>query len=139
MSPTRKQYQRVAGSVERPIVEALEAQGSTNVQVWSKPTGDGELRFIIAEEVGGWHLSVTHAKRGKGGKLTAGRYPTWTELIEARQAAIETETEFMVLMPSLAELEEVPDATLHLYEFPPRGVMADSQGRTPSGLILPGR
>lgn len=133
---SRKQYQRCDPSIEKPIRDALEAQGSTNVQVWSKPTGDGELRFIIAEEMGGWHLSVTHAKRSKGGLFTAGRYPTWLELVEARQAALETETEFAVLMPGPAELEEVPDATLHLYEFPPRGVMRDQEGRTPAGLIL---
>ena len=128
------------------IKEALEGIGAVNVDVHHRNVGDGYLRVIVDEEPIGWHLSISHAKRGKGGQLSAGRYPKWDEIAHARYEFLPLDIDVVMHLPPPEEYVALHDTTFHLHEYPDReGYRVASQdGKTalierPSGLVIPGR
>jgi hypothetical protein len=128
------------------ITRALEGAGATNIDVWHRNVSDGYLRVIIDEEPLGWHLSISHAKRGKGGQLGPGRYPKWDEIAHARFEFLPHELDFVMHLPPPEEYMALHDTTFHLHEYPDRelgGPKVVTDGKTPllerpSGLVVPG-
>lgn len=122
------------------IAEALSKIGATNIAIWWRNVGDGQLRVIIDEEPMGWHLSISHAKRGKKGELSPGRYPKWDEIAHARYQFLPDDIDFVMHLPREEDYVVLHDTTFHLHEYPDRDFNPAAQvtgGRTPSGLIIP--
>ena len=130
----------------RQITEGLEGIGARNVAVSHRNVGDGWLRVIVDEEPLGWHLSISHAKRAKGGGLEAGRYPKWDEIAHARYEFLPADIDVVMHLPPEEEYVALHDTTFHLHEYPDREVGPPQQvgdGKTPllqrpSGLVIPG-
>jgi hypothetical protein len=104
------------------VVDGLLAAGAVSVEILWRNVHDGQLRAIVADEppAGGWHLSISHAKRGKNGELTPGRYPTWGEIADARYTLCPDDIDMVMHLPPPSEYVAFHDTTLHLYEHPPR-------------------
>lgn len=75
---------------------------------------DGRLRAIVSNEAMiGWHLSVSHFDHAG----RPGRYPTWDELADARDALLPADVAFVMIFPVPAEYVAVHPTTMHLYQF----------------------
>lgn len=79
---------------------------------------DGLLWAIVAEEPGGWHLSVSFRDH----RGVAARYPTWDELAHARYVLMPDDIDVVMHLPPPADYVAVHDTTFHLHEHPRRGV-----------------
>ncbi len=123
------------------MVVALERAGARNIEIWWRNVGDGQLRVIVDEEPAGWHMSISHAKRGKNGTLSPGRYPKWDEIAHARYEKLPEDIDFVMNLPREEDYVALHDTTFHLHEYPDRPMPSTvaPAGRTPSGLIIPGR
>ena len=123
----------------RTIIEALEGIGAQNIELWHRNVGDGVLRVIVDEEPMGWHLSISHAKRGKGGQLSAGRYPKWDEIADARYSMLPEDIDVVMHLPPPDEYVALHDTTFHLHEYPDRDYepQIPVEIQRPSGLLLP--
>ncbi len=80
---------------------------------------DGQLRVLITEDPGGWHLSISHARMKKG-EPVPGRYPTWDEIAEARYRFLPDDLDFVMHLPPMDEYVAVHPTTFHLHEHPER-------------------
>ena len=128
----------------RKIRAGLAQVGATHIDILQRNVGDGILRVIVDEEPMGWHLSISHAKRGKKGQLSPGRYPKWDEIAHARYELLPADIDVVMHLPREEDYVALHDTTFHLHEYPDREfdpqlppAMAGPT-RTPSGLILPG-
>lgn len=103
-------------------VAGLKAAGATDVEMFWRNVHDGQLRVIVAFEppAGGWHLSISHAKRVRGGDMEPGRYPTWDEIADARYTLCPNDIDMVMHLPPPSEYVAVHDTTFHLHEHPPR-------------------
>ena len=123
------------------LTEALEGLGAMNVAIWHRGVGDGDLRAVVAEEPTGWHLSISHMKRTKGGQYVAARYPRWDEIADGRYALLPDDIDVVMHLPREEDYVTLHDTTFHLHEYPDREIVPQlptGPQRLPSGLILPG-
>jgi hypothetical protein len=103
------------------VVDALiVAQGAKNVAMHRRNVSDGVLVALVSEDPTGWHLSVAHNRRTKGGVFEPGRYPNWDELADARYALLPDELDFVMHLPPSGEYVALHDTTFHLHEHPAR-------------------
>jgi hypothetical protein len=124
------------------ITRALEGAGSQNIGIWWRNVGDGLLRVIAEQTPIGWHLAVTHAKRGKGNALAPGRWPKYEELYHARLELLPDHIDVVLHLPREEDYDEKADTTFHLHEYPDRSVTPQlpeqAMAMRESGLIIPG-
>lgn len=77
--------------------------------------GGGTLVAAVATPDGPeaeWHLSISF--RDHRGKLT--RYPTWDEIVHARELLLPDDLAFKIVLPRRLEYVALHDTTFHLYE-----------------------
>ena len=99
----------------------LASAGALDVTIWQRNVHDGRLVAVVAgDEPTGWHMSISHNKRVKGGALEPGRYPTWDEIADARYELLPTELDFVMHLPPPDEYVAVHDTTFHLHQHPPK-------------------
>lgn len=77
---------------------------------------DGQLLAAVAEEPLGWHVSISF--RNHKGEYT--RYPSWDELVHAREHLLPAEFGYVMHLPVMEEYVNVHQTTFHLHEFPER-------------------
>jgi hypothetical protein len=83
---------------------------------WKRSVGDGTLVACVSEEPQGWHLSISY--RDRRGHLT--RYPTWDEIVNARDAFLPDDVDFVMHLPKAGEYVALHDTCFHLHEHPGR-------------------
>jgi hypothetical protein len=107
--------------IEFTIGGLLDA-GAVSVEMFWRNVHDGQLRVIVADEppAGGWHLSISHARRVRGGELEPGRYPTWDEIADARYEFCPDDIDMVMHLPPPGEYVALHDTTFHLHEHPER-------------------
>lgn len=95
--------------VETPAARTTERHFARN-------TSDGRLFAIVAiEPMVGWHLSVSFRDH----RGTHRRYPTWDEILHARDQLLPAEIDFVMHLPaSDADYIAVHPTTFHLYQHP---------------------
>lgn len=121
MTKQRSQWQPSRGPAVDRTIHDLKAAGARSIEFLWRNVHDGELRVIIADEPIGWHMSISHARRGRGGGvLTPGRYPTWDEIADARYALTPDDIDMVMHLPPPGEYVAFHDTTFHLHEHPPR-------------------
>ena len=119
--PITRQRSQWEPDLEVPAaLEVLEAIGVPRVGVWRRRVSDGELAAMVADEPTGWHMSISHSRRGRGGTWGPGRYPTWDEIADARYTLLPADRDFVMHLPPPAEYVAVHETTFHLHEHPPR-------------------
>ena len=94
------------------IRTALVTAGSRNVTCWYRNVGDGILRVIVDEQPMGWHLAITHAKRGKGGTLVPGRWAKYDEVMHARIELLPDHIDTVLHLPREEDYDAAADTTL---------------------------
>ena len=100
------------------VSRLLSEAGATDIrQVW-RNVHDGQLRVIVAREPQGWHLSISHAKRGPKGQVMPGRYPSWDEIAHARYELLPDDLDFVMHLPPPGEYVALHDTTFHLHQHP---------------------
>jgi hypothetical protein len=120
-APLTRQRSKWMAIGDRPdALEALAGLGADSVDMWWRNVHDGQLRCIVTEEPMGWHLSISHSRRVRGGDLVPGRYPTWDEIADARDEFLPAAAAFVMHLPTLDEYVAVHDTTFHLHEHPER-------------------
>lgn len=98
----------------------LVALGAADVWIWRRNVHDGRLTAVVADEPMGWHLSISHSRRVRGGAYEPGRYPTWDEIANARYELLPEGRDYVMHLPPPAEYVAVHDTTFHLHEHPAR-------------------
>ena len=78
---------------------------------------DGLLLVIVGEEPGGWHLSISHHRITGSGPVCV-RYPTWDEIVHARDEFLPADRGFVMHLPVASEFVALHDTTFHLHEAP---------------------
>lgn len=116
--------QRSPWDVYEPI-PATESMHGNPIARFGRNVHDGVLFAMVDEyppcpEGGGWHLSISHQKRVKGGHLEPGRYPTWDEIADARDELLPSELGFVMHLPGDGDYVALHPTTFHLHEYPPR-------------------
>lgn len=77
---------------------------------------DGALQAFVAQEPGGWHMSISFTNhRGK-----PSRYPSWDEIVHARDVLLPPDVAFVMRLPATGEYVAVHPTTFHLFEHPER-------------------
>jgi hypothetical protein len=67
-APLTRQRSKWMAIGDRPdALEALAGLGADSVDMWWRNVHDGQLRCIVTEEPMGWHLSISHSRRVRGG------------------------------------------------------------------------
>jgi hypothetical protein len=107
------------GRVKRLLLD----EGAVSVEILWRNVHDGELRVIVADEpqAGGWHMSISHMRRAKGGDWVADRYPSWDEIADARYGLLPEDMDMVMHLPPPDQYVALHDTTFHLHEHPPRG------------------
>lgn len=96
-------------------VEELQIDGIDEA-TYERRVHDGTLFAIVGEEPQGWHLSISF--RDQRGRLS--RYPTWDEIVHARDALLPADVEFAMFLPAAGDYVALHDTTFHLHEYPER-------------------
>ena len=104
---------------ESGIGQALLAAGASSCDLFWRNVHDGQLRVIVSNEPSGWHLSISHAKRARGGEMVPGRYPTWDEIADARYELLPTDLNFAMFLPPPEDYTAIHATTFHLWEVRP--------------------
>lgn len=85
----------------------------------------GHLSVITEPGPDGFHLSISHRYHArKDAAAVPGRYPTWDEILEARDLFCPRDRTFAMLMPPAAQYVNIHPTTFHLWEVvvsPTRG------------------
>ena len=95
------------------------ARAGVTVRILRRPVQDGELVALVQCEPPHhiWHLSLAHwPKRSRKHR----RWPTWDELIEARNELVPANADMVLHVPTI-EAMTTNDPTIHLYECPEHG------------------
>ena len=87
---------------------------------YERNVNDGRLMVLVTEDPDGWHLSISHARRVKGGNYVPGRYPKYDEIADARDEFLPDDLDFVMWFPRSEEYVAVMDTCFHLHEHPPR-------------------
>lgn len=116
-SHQRSPWQKTITGEDR-IVEIMRLGGASSLESWWRNVHDGQLRVLIAKEPLGLHLSISHAKRVRGGAMEPGRYPTWDEIADARYELLPADLDFVMHLPPPSEYVAVHDTTFHLHQHP---------------------
>jgi hypothetical protein len=92
-------------------------------QVYQKEIRDeldypgGHLSVITEPGPDGFHLSISHRYHARAdGPPVPGRYPTWEEILEARNLFCPRDRTYAMLMPPAAQYVNVHPTTFHLWE-----------------------
>lgn len=87
--------------------------------VWQRNVHDGHLTVIVvpAEPGVGWHLSISH--RTNTNPPRPGRYPTWDEIVHARDRMLPADLDFVMYLPAAGDFVSLHDTTFHLHEHTP--------------------
>jgi hypothetical protein len=101
MIPTDPQWERRLGE----STERLHRLGLPHAtEVYRRPTGDGQLWALLAQDDRGWTLVVTHtALDPVPSLLIPGRLPTLIEIIAARRQLIPPRVLLVVLLTRAAD------------------------------------
>jgi hypothetical protein len=98
-----------------PWVESDEPSPTGYPAKWFyRRVGTGTLWACVADEpVIGWHLSISF--RDHRGELS--RYPTWDEILHARDELLPADVEFVMHLPVASEYVAVHRTTFHLHQY----------------------
>lgn len=119
-NPLTRQRSKWEADDSPEVAEFLRDAGSLTVNIWNRNVNDGILRAVVAEEPGGWHMSISHNRRTRAGGFELGRYPTWDEIADARYTLLPDTCDFVMHLPPPSEYVAVHDTTFHLHEHPAR-------------------
>ena len=88
------------------------------LRAWQRNVEDGHLSVFAGPEPAGFHLSISHRRNSD---LRPGRYPTWDEIVEARDLFTPPHLTMAMLLPPKAEYVNLHATTFHLWELPVTG------------------
>jgi hypothetical protein len=111
---TRQRSPWVPATLDAHVRRILANAGATEVAVFDRLVGDGQLRAIRSIDAGLWHLSVSHTSRRR---RAAPRYPTWDELAHARYELLPANIAVVMHLPPPDEYVALYDTTFHLHEL----------------------
>ena len=80
------------------------------------PDCDGTLTVYVTRDPGDpplWHLSITHQPNNQ---RSAGRYPTWDEIANARDQFLPADRSFVMRLPAADEYVAIHSTCFHLHE-----------------------
>lgn len=102
----------------RRRAKADQIHNGTLVRAWRRLVADGRLNALVSDEPLGWHLSIAHVL--DSGR--PGRYPTWDEIVHARQQLLPDEAFFAMVLPPAADYINLHPTTFHLHQiaWPPK-------------------
>lgn len=112
---TKQRSQWNVHSLSPAVADLLERDGIA-ADLYTRNVSDGVLRAFVAEEPPGLHLSISFVNH-KGDPT---RYPTWDEIIDARERLLPFDVGFVMHLPSDDEYVALHPTTFHLWEFPAR-------------------
>lgn len=107
-----------------------------DAMVYQKDLDDGVLQVIVGPEPTGFHLSISHT--GWSEQLVPGtsirkrkltRYPSWDEIISARNEFCPRKMTLAMVLPPKEEYVNLHDTTFHLWEV--AGDMPAARGVVP--------
>lgn len=109
MSDRRNGWIRI---YDDPVAEVLKIGGSYDPWIYQKNIEDGHLTVFVGPEPGGFHMSISH----RTNDLKPGRYPTWDEIIEARNQFCPANMSMVMHLPVKEEYVNLHETTFHLWE-----------------------
>jgi len=86
--------------------------GADDTWLYQKDLADGHLTVLAGPEREGFHLSISH----RTDDLLPGRYPTWDEILEARNFFTPPAMAFVMHLPTKEDYVNLHDTTFHLWE-----------------------
>lgn len=86
------------------------------IDYWRRRANDGTLWAMVNELPIGWHMSISF----RDAKQRPSRYPTWDEIMHARDELLPEHVAFVLHLPLPEEYVAVHDSTFHLHEHPER-------------------
>jgi hypothetical protein len=99
-----------------------------DILAFTRNVGDGRLdAYVGTIPSEGIHLSIAH-KRLRGGRWEPGRYPTWDEIADARDALLPADKTFVMYLPKEGDYLAVHPTTFHLHEELPPGTVKGHDG-----------
>lgn len=110
----REQIDWQATPLDHVIMDLLDTAGSREVRIYSRQVKDGALRAVVSCDPPDylWHLSITHAKRGRHDE----RYPSWEEVTHARYELLPGNLTMALYLPPIEEVTRDDTHTLYLRE-----------------------
>ena len=90
--------------------------GSRDTWLYQKEVEDGHLTVLVGPEPDGFHLSISHRVDLPEGGTAPGRYPTWDEILEAREFFTNPQVSFVMHLPTREEYVNVHETTFHIWE-----------------------
>jgi hypothetical protein len=78
---------------------------------------DGRLDVLVGQEPIGWHLSTSHKRVKPNGDIELRRYPTWDEIVHARDHLLPADRAFVMHLPKAGEFVALHHTTFHLHEL----------------------
>lgn len=96
-------------------VPAMLLAAAPGMRAFQKEVEDGHLSVFAGREPDGFHLSISHRRNAT---LLPGRYPSWDEIMEARDLFTPPEVTMVQLLPPRSEWVNVHATTFHLWELP---------------------
>lgn len=114
--------------VETPSMTIPGPHGqSVEARAWQRNVHDGHLLALVDELPGiGWHMSISH--RTNTHPPRPGRYPSWDEIVDARDQLLPGEISFVMRLPVAEQYVAVHDTTFHLHqEQPPTATHSQEQ------------
>lgn len=83
---------------------------------WERNVRDGYLTVLVGREDGEWHLSISHTKITRSGRIP-GRNPRWEEITDARYRFTPDDVYMAMILPPKDEYVNVHETTFHLWEI----------------------
>ena len=88
------------------------------VRRYERNVHDGTLRVLVGSEPTGLHLSISHSRHTQAGAIQV-RYPTWDEIVQARDTFLPADKDFGMILPKAGEFVSLHATTFHLNEIRP--------------------
>lgn len=108
---TKANYKKI-GSYKTVPPEAKELAIKLPLPGNAKAYEMGRCRVIVSQEMGLWHISVSHPKR----------YPSWDEIKAARYQLIPDDVTMAMILPDPADYVNTHENTLQMWQVDdPRG------------------
>lgn len=102
------------GWMQRSDNPVLTALMGPDTWYYRKEVADGVLNVMVTPDQGeGFHLSISHQIDGK-----PGRYPSWDEILEARDRFTPGHVEMVMYLPTKEAYVNAHETTFHLWSLP---------------------
>lgn len=108
-----------AGWHKVPIIGQLALMAeAAQLDMWRyiKDVEDGRLQVLTNATPEGFHLSISHLVLDEDNTPAPGRYPTWTEILEAREFFTNPQVRFVMHLPTKEEYVNIHETTFHIWE-----------------------